>query len=922
LALNPGTRLGPYEITALLGVGGMGEVYRATDTNLKRQVAIKVLPAAVAGDAERLARFQREAEVLAALNHPNIAHVYGLEKSDGTGALVMELVEGPTLADRIAKGPIPLDEALPIAKQIAEALEAAHEPGIIHRDLKPANIKVRDDGTAKVLDFGLAKALEPTGAMSATVSILPTITSPAMTQAGLILGTAAYMSPEQAVGKSVDKRSDLWAFGVVLLEMLTGRQVFQGETVSHVLASVLKDEPDWAALPASTPGQIRQLLRRCLEKNPRSRLRDIGEARVLIEDLLAGKFALIDPATSVPQASRWAAWGMAGVAAVVSAIVTGVVVWHARPAGGPASIKRFTITLPQGEIFSSATRRFVAVSPDATRLVYGANGQLYLHAMDQFASTPIAGTSGATSPFFSRDSQWVGFYQAGQLKKVSITGGAPLALCAATLSPFGVSWEPDGTILFGQGSAGISRVPDGGGVPSVVITVNKEKGEVAYGPELLPDGKTILFAVASPTSGQQAGSTGWDDAQIVTQAIDSTKRTVVGRGSEAHYLPSGHLVYLSRGVLFARPFDARRGISTGSPVSMIDGVRSQTSGGVGAGGLANITGAGEFALSTNGLLAYIESPAALGTDGRVLAWVDRQGHESLLPGLPPRPYAYPKISPDGKRLALDIRDQDQDIWTFDFEGGQRLAKLTFDKAPELRPIWTPDGHRIVFFRNGQGLFWQSSDGAGAPEPLTTSGTDLQAPLAFTKEGNDLIYQEQTPASVAFRIKMLNLVGRGVVDVLTEGDLTQQNAALSPDGRWLAYEAAPVNSPDSTEIFVRPFPNVQSGGKWQISSKGGTRPVWSRNGRELFYLVRPQGAETSATTMMAVPIGTTPTLQPGNPSKLFSGNYFVGLIGITYDVAPDGRFLMVKRSPTDVADASRILVVENWFEELKARVPTK
>jgi serine/threonine-protein kinase len=920
LALNPGARLGPFEITTLLGVGGMGEVYRATDTNLKRQVAIKVLPASVASDPERLARFQREAEVLAALNHPNIAHIHGLEKSDGTVALVMELVEGPTLADRIAQGAITIDEALPIAKQIAEALEAAHEQGIIHRDLKPANIKVRPDGTAKVLDFGLAKALEPTSAMSASVSISPTITSPAMTQAGLILGTAAYMSPEQAVGKPVDKRSDVWAFGVVLLEMLTGRQVFHGETVSHVLASVLKDEPDWTALPPSTPVPIRQLLRRCLEKDLRRRLRDIGEARVLIDDFLAGKLALIDAGAGSRHGSNWAALGLAVVAAVVSAIVAGVVVWQARPAGGPAPIKRFTMTLSEGDAFTATGRRFVAVSPDARSLAYTANGQLYVRAMDQFASTPIAGTSGASSPFFSPDSQWVGFWQAGQLKKVAITGGAPLVLCAA-LNPYGVSWEQDRTILFGQGSDGISRVPDSGGPPSVVITVNKEKGEVAYGPQLLPDRKTILFSVVSAGGGQQAGSTTWDDAEIVTQAIDSTTRNVAVRGgSEPHYLPSGHLVYLRQGVLIAVPFDARRGISTGNPVTMIEGVRSGAAAGVSAGGLANVTGAGDFALSTNGLIAYIESSAISGTEKRVLAWIDRQGHESPLPGLSPRAYVYPKISPNGKRLALDIRDQDQDIWVFDFER-ERLTKLTFDKAPEIAPIWTPDGQRIAFFRNGQGLFWQPSDGTGTAELLTKTGADLNAPLAFTKEGKGLLFNAQT-TSGGFKVKMLDLADRGVIDVLADANLNELNAALSPDGRWLAYQAAPPNNgAGSSDIFVRPFPNVQ-GGKWQISSNGGTRPVWSRNGRELFYLVPARGADVPA-TMMAVPIGATPTFQTGNPSKLFSGNFYSELNGITYDVAPDSqRFLMIKRSTTDVADKPRILVVDNWIEELKARVPTK
>ena len=541
MAPHLGTRLGPYAIIAEIGVGGMGEVYRATDTNLGRDVAIKVLPESVAQDHERLARFDREARTLAALNHPNIAQIHGLEKSAGTIALVMELVEGPTLADRIAQGAIPVDEALPIAKQIAEALEAAHEQGIIHRDLKPANIKVRADSTVKVLDFGLAKAMEPTGAMSPGMSQAPTITTPAMTQAGMILGTAAYMSPEQAKGKTVDKRSNVWAFGAVLYEMLAGRRAFDAEDVSETLAAVLRAEVDWARLPKDVPPVLGTYIRRCLQKDPKQRIRDIGDVSLALE----GAFE-----TAVPQAvesvavSQPAVWRRAmplALASLLTAVVVGLAVWSlTRPAlQPPAPVARFPIPLAAEEAFSGTGRPIVALSPNGRHVAYTANEGLVLRPVDQLQAQPIPGTDGAWNPFFSPDGQQIGFYANGQLKRVSVSGGAPVTVAEAD-NPSGASWGADNMILYGQGLQGIWRVPGTGGTPEQVIPV--EDGEQAHGPQLLPGGEWVLLTF------RPAGGATWDQAQIVLHSLATDERIVlIDGGRDARYLPTGSLVYVPGG---------------------------------------------------------------------------------------------------------------------------------------------------------------------------------------------------------------------------------------------------------------------------------------------------------------------------------------------------------------------------------------
>ena len=641
MTLTLGTRLGPYEILSALGAGGMGEVYRARDTRLNRDVAIKVLPDLFASDAERLARFTREAQTLASLNHPNIAHIHGLEESNGVRALVMELVEGEDLSQRITRGALVLEDALAIAKQIAEALEAAHEQGIIHRDLKPANVKVRPDGMVKVLDFGLAKALEPVSAGSTDATASPTITSPAMmTRIGVILGTAAYMSPEQAKGRAADKRSDVWAFGCVLFEMVTGRRAFEGDDISDTLAAVLRGEPEWTAVPANVSPALVALLRGCLDKDRRRRVADLSTARFIIDrEGDAVTAVAVPPISRIRRATSilMAVAAVAGLTAYTTFSLT-------RVSAPSLPVVRATIALPMGERFTNIGAPVVALSADGTRLAYTANFRLHLRPLDQIEPTPIRGTevaldqvTAARSPFISPDGQWIGFWQDGQLKKVSLTGGAPLVLCAAEI-PWGVSWTSDNTILYGQsdeagkGAAGIWRVSGESAKPEHVVKV--EAGQIAYGPQLLPGGRAILFTLTA-----RRGA--WDTAQIVIQSLDSGRQdVVVERGADARYVRTGHLVYALNGTLLAVPFDVSRLAVTGDAVPVVEDVAQ-----------ANVTA--QFAISSQGALVYVPRDAIAELQGhRTLVWVDRQGREVAIKGVPPRMYLYPRLSPDGTASRL------------------------------------------------------------------------------------------------------------------------------------------------------------------------------------------------------------------------------------------------------------------------------
>ena len=620
MGLAPGTRIGHYDVTALLGEGGMGQVWQATDTQLNRQVALKILPDAFAADPDRLARFTREAQILASLNHPNIAAIYGIEEAEGTRALVLELVEGPTLADRIAKGPIPLDEALPIAKQIAEALEAAHEQGVIHRDLKPANVKVKADGTVKVLDFGLAKAFQP-DAGDPNMSMSPTISlTAAATQMGMVIGTAAYMSPEQAKGKVVDKRADVWAFGAVLYEMLTGTRPFVGDDVSKTLAHVIAIDPDWSALPKNVPPVLGTFLRGCLEKDPRERVRDIGDVRLAMEGAFETAGSAPSDPVAVPQLQVWQRPVPLALAGLALLVIGGLVVWSlTRPA--PPRMARFPIPLAADQTFTFTGRTLVAVSPDGSQVVYAANNSLWLRPVDQLQAVQVPGTEEGRGAFFSADGQSIGFWAPTQLKKVSVSGGAPVTLADVPANPTGASWGADDMILYGQPD-GIWQVPGASGTPELLIPV--DEGERIHGPQMLPGGEWVLFTVA--TTG-----TSRDEAQIVVQSVTTRERTVLIAGRDGRYLPTGHLVYSLNSVLFAVPFDVGSRQVTGGPVPLVEGVREAAS-----------TGAAQFSVSTTGSLVYIPGSGG-GTTVVTLTWVSRDGIEERIPAPPPRVWASPRV---------------------------------------------------------------------------------------------------------------------------------------------------------------------------------------------------------------------------------------------------------------------------------------
>ncbi|MCH8267337.1 MAG: serine/threonine-protein kinase [Acidobacteria bacterium] len=906
MAVSPGTQLGTYEILSHIGSGGMGDVYRARDTKLRREVAIKVLPDAFAQNPERLARFEREAHLLAALNHPNIATIHGLEESGGTHYLIMEMVPGDTLAERIQHdGAVPIEEALGIATQIAEALEHAHEKGVIHRDLKPANVKVTPDGKVKVLDFGLAKAFAG-DAPGTDLSSLPTL-SASVTREGVILGTAAYMSPEQARGKEVDKRTDIWAFGCVLYELLTGRQAFQGESITDIIAAILKGEPEWQALPETTPAKVRDLLRRCLQKDLRRRQQHIDDARIEMEEALSTPATAGPAAAPIPARTSWRQvlpWGI--VFLVVGAIIASIAVWNLNPEA-PRPVSRFALTLSETELLGSAAgyglnEPVVALSPDGTRLVYVANQQLYLRPMDSLEARLISGTEGAISPFFSPDGQWVGFFAEGKLKKVSVSGGAVLTLCDAPGSRGG-SWGTDKTIVFGKLGAGLLQVSAAGGTPQELTTLKEGEAQHFY-PHSLPGGKAVLFNVR----------TGLIETSRIEVLLLETgeQRELIQGGTHARYVPTGHLVYAQAGTpgtLLAVPFDLERLEVTGNPVPIVEGVMQ-----------LNTSYLAQFSFSHLGTLVYVPAASDL-QGGMTLVWVDRTGAVEPL-AAPPRQYRNPTLSPDGQRLAVTIPGLPPDVWVYDI-ARHTLIRLTFEGDNRL-PIWTPDGKRVTFRSNRAGgpwnLFWKSADGSGTAERLATSER-TQTPSSWSPDGRLLAFYDRIftggTSTTEGDIWVLPLEGdpstssgrAGKPQPFLQTQFYEAAPMFSPDGRRLAYVS---NESGKNEVYVQPFPGP--GGKRQISTDGGAEPVWARNGRELFY--------RNGSQMMAVEIATEPTFSAGLPRLLFEGNFQPSAASLAnYDVTPDGqRFVMIQEGAPD-SPPPQINVVLNWFEELKRRVPS-
>ena len=870
----------------------MGEVYRATDTNLKRQVAIKVLPEVVASDAERLLRFQREAEVLASLNHPNIAIVYGLEKSDRITALVMELVEGPTLSDRIARGPVSIDEALKIAVQIAEALEAAHEQRVVHRDLKPDNIKIRSDGTVKVLDFGLAKALEPNPDASGSISHSPTITT-AMTQPGVVLGTAAYMAPEQARGAAVDQRADIWAFGCVLFEMLTGRTAFGAATVSETVAKILEGHPDLNALPASTPPAIRRLVRRCLERPMRTRLQHMGDALADIVDVRAGDSSLAAHATTKPtHRGRVIVGTMASIGLMLlGAVATWLLSSQVAPAETTAVPVRFDVQRVQREPVGPTTRN-LALSPDGTRLAYATVSSLRLRAMGgEDLPLPEVGTQ----PFFSPDNQWLAFFSEQGLRRLPVGGGAsePITAATGTERVFGGTWGPDGTIVMSLGGR-LLQVSAKGGPTQPVAEPDPARGEVRFAwPEFLPDGRSVLFTIL--------GADGAADGRISVLDLATRRMTDVLQGGHAgRYLRTGHLLYASRGRLHVVAFDVGALQTRGVPVTL-EGMSIATSvGGFNA----------NFAVSDNGTLAYLPP---VGPRVRSMAWVDRNGREEPIPA-PAMEYIYPRISPDGTRVALDVLGRNRDIWVGNLASGV-VTKVTDGPTEDLMPAWSPDSARVFFGSDRDGgtfkVFSVAADGAGE-ERQEFAGTGNFMPLSIPAP-DQLVAFVSGEGTRDGDIAFVQIGGREQPPKLLGIDRLQGNAQVSPDGRWIAYQSAESGT---DEVYIRSYPDVDRR-REQVSSGGGLQPLWGRAGsNELSYWdLEGRLKVVSVTTTDDVHIGPAHDVPIGDGLDRPA----VGTAWM-YAVSPvDGRFLMFK-TVSSSGGVVPFKVIVNWFEELQRLVP--
>jgi serine/threonine-protein kinase len=904
MALSVGDRLGPYEVVGALGAGGMGQVYRARDGRLGRDVALKILSDLVAHDPERIARFEREARTLATLSHPNIAGIHGLEESGGIQALVLELVEGPTLADRLANGPMAIDEALAVAKQIAEALEAAHDVGIIHRDLKPANIKLRPDGTVKVLDFGLAKAIaaahesgaDSGGRAAAHLSHSPTITGPiGMTGVGVLLGTAAYMPPEQARGKPVDKRADIWAFGCVLFEMLTGKRCFDGEDVSLTLAEVIKSEPDWNALSAAVSPAVRSTLVRCLQKDPKQRIRDIGDVRLALD----GAFS--SPATHVhdrPSLIRgpWARIAVAGgVGIALGAIGAAVMMWG--PRSGPVTtppVNRFTITLPAGSRFRDNVMSPITLTSNGRRLLMnvstGGTDRVVMRAMDQVEPQLVQGLEGSVgSIFLSADGEWVAYNDAkGSLKRMRLAGGPPATITETGIVTGGwqgATWGSGGSIVFStSANPTLMEVPEAGGEPKPRTKVGEDEAHIQ--PHFLPDGRSLLFVVRR--RGQNPG--------IAYLPAGATDYVLLLDGADPRYVSSGHLLFTREQALWAVHFDVETGRTSGDPAPVLEGASI-------FGGVARAS------VSADGTLAYV---VGSGDALRTIVRVDRQGREEALSGLEPNTYEMIRVSPDASRLAFTA-GRPPDLWTYDFARGTSV-RVTSNDAIDRDPLWTPDGLRLLFSSIDEGrseMFVQNADGTGIAERFL-SGDPASfniSPEAWSADGKTLLVTFGRGGSPD--IGAVNLDGERQVRGLIATARIDSRAAVSPDGRWLAYQS---DMSGVLEVYVERFPEL--GDRQKISTSGGALPRWASNGRELIY------QSVDGRRVFAVPISSAAKLTAGTPTMLFEGPYTASPGGIfkPFDVTPDGRFIMIKSTTVDASAIATVVVVQNWVEELKRLVP--
>ena len=921
-----GQTLSHFRITAKLGEGGMGEVYRAEDTKLGREVAIKVLPEAVAGDPERLARFEREAKVLASLNHNNIAAIYSLESSEradvGEGLralppdrvptsavsfLVMELVEGEDLSAHIAQGPIQLEQVLPIARQIAEALETAHERGVIHRDLKPANIKITPDGKVKVLDFGLAKALDPTAAnvgeplagsregaspSPTALSLSPTLTAQ-MTQAGVLLGTAAYMSPEQARGQEADKRADIWAFGVVLWEMLSGRQLFAGPTVSDTLAEVLKTDPDLEKLPVGTPAAVRRLLRRCLSRDPQQRLRDIGDARLELEETHLEDIPGSREVEKV-SAPRWREQ-LAWLLAIIGIVSAAFLALRSAPPDPEAPATRFDITLPEDHRLAYVDEPILGLSPDGRSLAFVAVGpdsgqqMIYIRPLEQTAFRPVVGTEGGTNPTFSPDGQSLAFFADGQLKRISVAGGHAINM-APSGNPRGAVWGSDDTIYYSpEYVAGLWRIPASGGNPELLIEPDAESGERTYRwPDLLPDGQTVIFTV-----GTDRNPNNYDDAQIAAYSLDSGERRVLLEGATmGRFVRPDKLAFSRKGVLYLASLDLETLQIARDPTPALEGLGGDPSSGV-----------AYFDVSSNGTLAYVSG--AVSHTQAYLTLLDGEAESSRLP-LEPRSFHHPRFSPDSSKIAFTISigatGANGDVWIYELES-QALSRISFG-GTDLYPLFTPDGRWLTYLRGDGdlGIYRKPVDGSGAAELIAATGIDAALPESWSPDGETLAYTVvEAPPTVY-------LEQPGQEPRTFEVDAS--SPAFSPDGRWIAYQ-----SPGSglSTVFVRP---VEGDGKWQVSPGVGGYPTWSGDGRKLYYLA----IGDSSRPLMEVDIEPGDSFRAGPPRVLVDELAYrfttATAPSTNWDASPaNDRFVFVEFDRDESARV-RIDLILNWAQSLK------
>ena len=904
-----GETISNYKITDKLGEGGMGEVWRAEDTNLGREVAIKVLPEAFAQDAERMARFEREARVLAALDHPHIASIYGLEEAEGRKFLVMQLAEGEDLKDLLSRGKLLPQQAAKIALQIAEALETAHDKGIIHRDLKPANVKVSSDGQVKVLDFGLAKALDagdPNSSDSGSLSLSPTLTAQ-MTEVGVLLGTAAYMSPEQARGELADRRADVWAFGVALMEMLTGKTVYAGRTVSDTLAGVLAQEPEWDELPSDTPRRIRKLLERCLEKETADRLQAIGEARIALQQYLANPETEAVPeavavAAAQPTWKRLLPWTLlaASVAGLIAALVT---LWPEKPQ--TETPIRLEAVLAEDPLFVTLGAS-VVMSPDGSRMVYvamgDANRTLFTRSLDQLAGTELATGSTAEEPyhpFFSPDGQWVGYAVRNELKKVPITGGTPITLCEVDASR-GASWGPDDTIVLApDGSSELFTVSTAGGAPQPLTTLDEERRDFSHRwPQFTPDGKAVIYTVG------YEGMTSADDAAIEAISLETGEQKVIHQGGYyARYVPTGHLVFIRDGTLFGMTFDVTRLEPTGSPAPLVQGITTN-----------NGPGGAQYSFSDTGDFAYVSGEVGVPT--YPIVWVDKEGKSTTL-WETRGSYGEPSLSPDGKKLGISVlRDNQWDVWVYDLER-EVATRLTFHDGYDADQAWTPDGKHLIFTSNRDGrenVYRKRADGSGEVERLVDSEEAIY-PFSVSGDGRFLAGEVQKGGNLD--IYVLPLDGSGEPEAFLATEFDERYPDFSPDGHWIAYAS---NESGRYEVYVRPYP--AAGGKWQVSDGGGAWPLWSGDGRRLVYRTNSGLSEVSVEA-------AGDSLSIGTPMAVVDGPFRGGMFGISvggyifgdYDVSPDGQRFVMFPEDADVAPKTHVTMVFNWFDELDKTLPS-